>query len=240
MKIINTLSLIAAIIFISFPGHAQFGGILDKAKKVVSGESSISQEDAGLGLKQALEIGVTGAVEQLSADKGYLDSPYKILLPEEAQKVIQKVKIVPGFENVEKDLVLKMNQAAEIAAKKATPIFIDAITSITFEDALNILGGEKNAATTYLDNSSRIKLYDEFMPVIQAALDEVNARSLWNNVVTAYNKIPFVKKTNPNLDDHVNNNALDGMFGLIEKKEAGIRGDSNQQTTELLRKVFGS
>jgi hypothetical protein len=77
------------------------------------------------------------------------------------------------------------------------------------------------------------------MPVIQAALDEVNARTYWKTVVDAYNKIPFTKKMNPALDDHVNNKALDGLFSLIAVKEAGIRSDVGQRTTELLRKVFG-
>ena len=81
--------------------------------------------------------------------------------------------------------------------------------------------------------------YNEFMPVIQAALDEVDARSLWNSAVGAYNKIPFTKKLNPELDDHVNQKALDGMFSLVQKKEEGIRSDVNLRTSPLLQEVFG-
>ena len=82
-------------------------------------------------------------------------------------------------------------------------------------------------------------LYDTFLPVIQNSLDEENARTYWSSVVDTYNKIPFVKKLNPNLDDHVNNKALDGLFNLIAIKEKGIRNDANQRTTELLKRVFG-
>ena len=140
--------------------------LLNKAKKEVLGE-----DDVGLGLKQALEFGVEQAVDRLSARDGYLLSPYKILVPEEAQQVVSKLKLVPGFENVERDLIAKMNEAAEIAAKEATPIFVSAITSMTFDDAMNILMGEKDAATRYLERTTRGQLYDKFMPVIQAALD---------------------------------------------------------------------
>ncbi len=219
-------------------GDCQFGGILKKAKEVVSGESSLTQDEAGLGLKEALNVGVQSAVEQLSAQNGYLDSPYKILLPEEARQVVSKLKMVPGFDNIERDLVLKMNEAAELSAKKATPIFVDAIKAITFEDALNILKGEDDAATRYLEGNSRDPLYEAFLPVIQESLDEVGARSIWNKAVTAYNKIPFVSKTNPELDDHVNNKALNGLFGLIEVKESGIRNDVDQRTSDILKKVF--
>lgn len=215
--------------------HAQFKDLLNKATKAVA---PVAEGDVSMGLKQALEFGVNEAVDKLSAENGYLESPYKIIVPEEAQYIITKVKMVPGFQDVEQQLIDKMNKAAEIAAKKATPIFVDAITSLTISDAMNILLGEKNAATTYLSTQTRPALYTTFLPVIQSSLDEVNAREYWKTVINAYNNIPFVKKANPNLDDYVNNKALDGLFSLIEVKEAKIREDQSQRTTDLLKKVF--
>jgi putative intracellular protease/amidase len=216
-------------------GHAQLKDFLNKAKQtVLTGDDG----EIGLGLKQALEFGVNEAVEKLSADKGYLESPYKVLIPEEAQAIVSKVKMVPGFQDVEKQLIEKMNKAAELAAKKATPIFVDAIKSLTIRDAMNILMGEKDAATRYLETETRTQLYTAFLPVIQSALDEVNAREYWKTVINAYNNIPFVKKANPALDDHVNQKALDGMFSLIEVKESRIRGDQSERKTDLLKKVF--
>ena len=234
--------ILLSICFIgNFSAQAQFGKLVDKAKKAkkeILGEDSGTLDIAG-GLKAALEDGVSSAVDQLSADEGYLNSVYKIDVPEDAQKIIKTVKKVPGFGDVEEKLVTKMNQAAEIAAKKATPIFVDAIKNLSFTDAKDILFGEDDAATTYLSKQTRSSLYKEFMPVIQSSLDEVNARTYWTSVVEAYNKVPFVKKLNPELDDHVNNKALDGMFGLIEVKEEGIRKDVDQRTSPLLRDVFG-
>jgi hypothetical protein len=214
--------------------------LLDKAKGVLSGNSSINQEDAGLGLKEALNLGVEEAVDQLSAEGGYLESIYKIELPDEAKSISKKLKVVPGFDDWEKKLILKMNEAAEIAVKEATPIFVGAIKEITFDDALQILKGEDDAATRYLERKSVEQLYEAFMPIIQKSLDAVNVRELWTSAVTAYNKIPFTKDTNPNLDDHVNKKALDGIFGLIETKEEGIRNNADQRTSKLLKKVFGS
>ncbi|MDQ3016680.1 MAG: DUF4197 domain-containing protein, partial [Bacteroidota bacterium] len=155
-----------------------------------------------------------------------------------ARYIISKVKMVPGFQDVEQQLLDKMNKAAELAAKKATPIFVDAITDMSFRDAMNILLGEKDAATRYLETETRTPLYTAFLPVIQSALDEVNARTYWKSVITAYNNIPFVKKANPALDDHVSQKALDGLFSLIQVKEGKIRGDQSERKTDLLQKVF--
>jgi hypothetical protein len=216
---------------------AQLKGILDKAKGALN-SGGLSQEEAGNGLKEALNLGIGEAVDFLSASDGYFKSPYKILIPEDVRKVTNKLKMVPGWDNVERNLEEKMNRAAESAAKKAKPIFLNAIRQLTFQDALNILMGEKNAATQYLHRTTYDPLFGEFMPVIQSALDEVNAREYWRSAVTAYNKIPMVEKANPELDRYVTEKALSGMFNLVEKKERAIRDDASLRTSDLLRKVF--
>ncbi len=232
MKRILIVILIAAVL--PAASNAQNFRKLLKEKT----QSLFSDDNVTLGLKQALEFGVSEAVDHLSAPNGYLDSPYKILVPDEAQQVVNKLKFVPGFENVERDLIAKMNEAAEHAAKEATPIFLSAITNMNFDDAMDILTGGNDAATRYLESSTRDQLYDSFIPVIQNALDEVNAREYWAQAVEKYNKIPFVKKVNPELDDHVTDKALDGLFGEIQLKEEKIRGDKDERTTDLLKEVF--
>ncbi len=235
----NRIILIIAIfVSLSSTVDAQFKDLMKKAK-TAAGIATGNEDEMSSAMKEALQIGIDAAVVQLSAEKGYLESPYKILIPEDAKKIIEKVKLVPGFQDVESKLTLQMNKAAEIAAKKATPIFVDAITKMTVKDAASIIKGNENAATQYLETSSRKQLYDAFLPVIQSSLDEVNARTYWKSVIDAYNKIPFVKKMNPALDDHVNNKGLDGLFSLIAVKEKGIRTDVSQRTSELLKKVFG-
>ena len=218
------------------PSYGQIGKWLDKAKSALNNEEG--GLDIGSGLKEALQVGVDDAVSSLSQVNGYLDSPFKVLIPADAQKIVSTVSKIPGFTNVETDLINKMNEAAELAAKKAGPIFLDAIKGMSIQDATNILMGEQDAATAYLERSSRNALYQEFMPVIQNALDEVGARSLWTKTVTAYNKIPLQKKLNPELDDHVNNKALDGMFSKVKEKEAGIRNNAGLRTSPLLKEVF--
>lgn len=236
----RSLLLLTALLLTQL-SYAQLGNVLKKAKETVKETvegGGLSQDEAGNGLKEALNAGIGEAVDFLSAKDGYFKSPYKILVPEEAQKVVSKLKNVPGFNNIEADLTERMNRAAEDAAVKARPIFIAAIKGMTFQDAMNILMGNQDAATRYLEKSTFQKLYAEFKPVIQESLDKVNAREYWKSAVTAYNKLPFVEKTNPELDDHVTRKALAGMFSLVEKKEKGIRSDVGLRNTDLLKKVF--
>lgn len=234
-NIVLPLIMTFALSAITHEASAQFGKLLDKAKEVVGVDDDL---DVSGGLKEALSIGVEQAVSTLSAEDGYFGSPYKILIPEDARKIVSTVSSLPGLTHVEKDLVAKMNEAAELSAKKAGPIFLEAIKQMSFKDATNILMGEQDAATRYLESTSGKKLYEEFMPVIQAALDEVDARSIWNKAVTTYNKIPLKKKLNPDLDDHVNQMAINGMFSLVEEKEKGIREDVGLRTSPLLKEVF--
>jgi len=202
------------------------------------GTAGLSNLDVANGLKEALEFGVDNSVDFLSAKNGFYQSAYKILLPEEAYTVINKLKIIPGFTNLEDELLKKINYAAEDAAKKAGPIFVDAVRGITFDDAMNILMGEKNAATQYLHNRTYHSLYSEFKPVLDNSLNSFGALGLWSDAVNAYNKIPFINKVNPDLSDHINTKALFGLFDLIEVKEQGIRSDVSQRTTKLLQDVF--
>lgn len=232
--------LLLCAMTIAVASNAQLKGLMKKAEKAKNellGNKAGSLDVSG-GLKEALEKGVESAVQSLSSENGYLESAYKVILPAEATTVIKKLKAVPGFQDVETKLISKMNAAAELAAKKATPIFIDAITSMSFSDATNILMGDQDAATRYLETTTRKSLYDSFLPVIHESLEEVGAISYWSSATTAYNKLPFVKKVNPALDDHVNKKALDGLFGLIEVKELDIRTDIGVRDTPLLKEVF--
>lgn len=205
---------------------------------VLNSTGALSDADISKGLKQALEKGVDSSVAYLAKEGGYYQSVYKILLPAEAQMVTSKLRAIPGFGNLEEEAVKRINKAAEDAATKVGPIFLNAITQMTFADVKNILMGDKNAATQYLHRVTYTALYNEFKPVVVGSLNKFGALDYWGNAVNSYNKIPFVDKVNPDLADHVTNKALDGLFALIEQKELGIRTDLTQRTSDILKKVF--
>jgi hypothetical protein len=200
--------------------------------------AALSNEDIGNGLKQALEIGIGKGADALSQKGGYFNSIYKILLPEEARNITEKLKVIPGFNRVEDIILEKINAGAEDAATRAKPIFVNAIKQMSFSDAMNILMGDKNAATAYLKRTTYQQLYNEFNPVIINSLDKFEARKYWGDAVNAYNKIPLIKKQNPNLDQYVTEQALNGLFSMVEEKERSIRTNIGERTSDLLRRVF--
>lgn len=210
--------------------------VLQEVQNTLSSEPTTAE--VALGLKEALQIGISKGSDQLSQQDGYYKSIYKILLPEEARKVTEKLKVIPGFSDVEEVIVKKLNQAAEDAAKSAKPIFVGAIKQMTFEDALQILMGEKDSATRYLEKTTYDPLYESFQPVILESLNKFNAIEYWEKAMTTYNKIPFVDRINPKLDDYVTNEALTGLFGMVEKEERAIRQDPAKRVSDLLKKVF--
>ncbi len=234
MKRINWIALFS--VFLLGTGcNANLGDVLDQTAGVLSsGDNAV----ISAGLKEALDKGVEEAVQNLARENGYYESIYKILLPEEAEVVTEKLRAIPGFQNIEQNLIKKINEGAELAAQEAGPIFVSAIQQLTIQDAFDILMGEDDAATRFLERTTRQQLYDKFRPVIGNSLDEVGAKKLWSEATTTYNKIPILEDVNPELDDHVANEALDGLFGLIEVKEAEIRQDPTARTTDLLKRVF--
>jgi hypothetical protein len=135
--------------------------------------------------------------------------------------------------------ILTLNRGAEAAAKEAKPIFVSAITSMTIQDAWGILKGEPNAATNYLKKTTSAQLTAKFKPVMQNALGQNNATKYYSDLVGTYNKVPFVEKVNPNLDDYATSLALKGLFTLVEKEEGNIRKNPTARATDLLKKVFG-
>ncbi len=201
-------------------------------------DGQIGQSKIAQGLKEALRKGVEKGVQQLAVQNGFYKSPYKILLPKEAQQVTEKLRFIPGFTNVESIVIEKINHAAEDAVQQAKPIFVDAIVNMSISDAMAILKGGNDAATSYLVRSTSNSLYKAFNPIIVESLNKFGALEYWTNAVTAYNKIPLIKKVNPRLDDYITHKAMDALFDKVKKEELNIRTNLRARTTDLLRQVF--
>jgi Protein of unknown function (DUF4197) len=235
MKKIFFFTLIAGFVACT---PAQIQNAIDTASKMSTNNEPTSLE-VGSGLKEALNLGIGKGVDVLSAKDGFLKGAYKILLPPEARKVADKLRNVPGFNDVEAIALEKINHGAEDAASKAKPIFVNAIKQMTIADAWSILRGDKNAATNYLKQKTYDSLYGQFNPTIVESLNKFNAIEYWGKAVNTYNKFPLVtEKANPRLDDYVTKEALNGLFSMVEKKELSIRTDKGERTSELLKKVF--
>jgi hypothetical protein len=190
------------------------------------------------GLRQALDFGVDKQVSKLTLKDGFYNNELvKILLPEELQKVDKALRDI-GLGSLADDGIKILNRAAEDAVSEATPIFINAVKEITFNDAKNILLGSKDAATQYLNGKTESALYAKFNPVIKNSFAKVGADQIWENLINKYNTLPFTSNVNPDLTDYVTTEALKGVYKMIAVEELEIREKVSARTTGLLQKVF--
>ena len=208
---------------------------------------TLSQEEAGQGLKEALKNGVAKGTEGLMKPGGFAQSlAYKILLPEEIRNLEQKIRgnaILNAAIGKELDKTIDaMNTGAEKAMSKALPIFTNAITNMSFLDAIKILTGGQGAATQYLKTNTTTQLSQAFQPEIKSALESVAIYNHWTPIVNTVNKnkklLGLTTDVNPNLELYVTQKAMSALFQEIEIQENAIRKDPINRTSEILKKVF--
>ncbi|WP_179374317.1 DUF4197 domain-containing protein [Winogradskyella wichelsiae] len=198
----------------------------------------LGNADIAAGLREALDLGIEKQVAKLTTEDGfYKNELVKIVLPEELQKVDSALRKI-GLSSLADEGLKVLNRAAEDAVSEATPIFVNAVKDITFDDAKTILLGEDNAATSYLTTKTQTELYDKFKPVINNSFSKVGADKIWANLITKYNNIPLTSNVNPDLTDYVTTEALDGVYTMIAVEELEIRNSVASRSTDLLKKVF--
>lgn len=202
--------------------------------------SGITQNEAGDGIKEALNQGVTKAVGNLNRTDGFFGSNlYKLLLPPDFVKAERMLRAA-GLGNEVDRAILAINRGAEDAVGKATPIFVSAIKGMSLTDAISIVKGNERAATDYFQQKTTDSLRVAFAPSVKTSLDKTEATRYYGDIVNAYNKLPTtLKKLNPDLSSYVVEKTISALFDQIAKQESLIRKDPAAQTTALLQKVFG-
>lgn len=224
------------------------------AQTTVNQNLPLTNAEIIAGLKEALTVGTDSTVAHLSAVDGYLkDQAIKILLPPEAKNITQNISRIPGGAKLVDDLIVRINRAAEDAAKGAKPIFVNSIKEMTFADAVNILKGPDNAATQYFKQKTSLQLGELYRPKIRESLNKnlvagISTQQSWNELTTQWNKVANsaigkiggLKPVDIKLEDYILQQALNGLFLKIEEREKDIRTNTNARVTMLLKRVFGS
>ncbi|MEP2024312.1 MAG: DUF4197 domain-containing protein [Reichenbachiella sp.] len=274
MKLTN--SIIAALIMLIMVGCAELKTILDQ-------NMGLSNQEIVAGLKEALDVGLDKSVTSASAVNGYLkNEAIKLILPQEVKSLQDEIntgsvsllngavkvpyqKILDTYvstnPNLDSDpfeeLVIAMNRGAEQAAKKAIPIFGEAIRTMSFSDALGILQGGEQSATDYFYSKTKSSLQSAFKPEIKSALDKTNATQIYGSVADFVNyeyEVNYLintytiktrdylksEKLPATLDGYATDKAIDGLFHLIGKEEKKIRANPMDYTSAIIKKVFSS
>src|ERR1043166_588702 len=213
-----------------------------------SGLNSLSQDQVVQGLKDALGQGVQQAVGQLGHDGGFLTNlSVRITMPEKlraVEKTLRKLK----QDTLADEFVATMNHAAEQAVPVATPVFIEAIKTMSIEDAKAILTGPNDAATQYFQRVTRTNLHEKFLPIVKTATDKTGVTSTYKKLMDKLEEIKLfgslgeklISKENVDIDAYVTDKALDGLFVMVAAEEKRIRQNANARTTDVMQKVFGA
>lgn len=205
-----------------------------------AGVSSLSNEEASGGLKEALTQGVGKAVGTLGAADGFFgNKEVKIPLPKSLKKIEKGMKLM-GMGKQSDELVLKMNRAAEAAVPEAKALLVGSIKQMTLADAKTILTGPQDAATQYFKKTTSKQMGEKFLPIVTKATENVKLADSYNKYAEMGSKFGVVKKEDANINQYVTQKALDGLYLMVAKEEAAIRKDPLGQASNLLKKVFGS
>ncbi len=224
------------------------------AQQTLDANAPLTQNEIVAGLKEALVTGTNKSAQLLGKTDGYYkDELVKIMLPPEADVIVDNLNKIPGGDKLVQDVLLTINRAAEDAAKEAAPIFVNSIKSMTISDAVGILKGQNNAATQYLHKTTYDQLFALYQPKIKSSVEKelvggISTKESWDSLTGKWNtvansvagKIAGLKPVNTQLEDYLTAKALDGLFLKIADEEKLIRQDPAARVTSLLKRVFGS
>ena len=200
----------------------------------------VDSSEIGDAFKQALRIGSEEVVRKLGGVDGFnADPAVHIPLPGELDRVRSMLAAV-GMSSVFEDLELRLNRAAETATPIAKDLFLESISEMTFEDVMDIYQGPTDSATTYFRGKMSPSLTDQMNPIVEESLSQVGAVQVLDQLLGRYQSIPFAPEVELDLTDYVVQRGLDGIFLYLAEEEAAIRENPVKQTTDLLKKVFGS
>jgi len=214
------------------------GGAMQKGLQVTQAALSTSGLNYGQAIKETLKLSSTRAASKLSEAGGYSNNPlYKITMPDSMGKITNTLRTFGMGKQVDKVESL-MNQGAEQAAVEAKAVFIDAVKEMTITDAAGIVRGSNTAATDYFKAKTDAKLRARYLPIIQKNLNKVGFYGQYKKLLTSYNALPVGNKPDLDLEQHVLDKSLSGLFSQVAREESAIRQDPVSKGNEYLGKIF--
>jgi hypothetical protein len=237
MRFTNNLLIFIVLTALTAGCDATNNGLLGSLGGAFQGRE-LSEGTVVAGLKEALRVGTDRAVSTLSKEGGYAENTaLRIGMPEQLAKLANTLRQIGLGQQV--DLFeQKMNEAAESAASKAAPVFLNAIGQMSFADARQVLGGDQTAITDYFREKTLTRLTELYTPVVREHMNQVGAVKQYNTIVGRYRSVPLVPKIDFSPDSYVTEQALKGLFVSLAEVERDIRTNPAARTTDLLRQVF--
>ncbi|MDO8342023.1 MAG: DUF4197 domain-containing protein [Cellvibrio sp.] len=242
MKHINPLVLKTCLLALPLSlmaCNATLPQIAETGANVASAAGYNNQAQLVRGIKEALELGSNRAATSLSANGGYANNPlYRIELPANLQPIASKLRQLGLGGQMDKVESL-MNKGAEKAAIEAKTVFVDAVRNMSVTDALGIVRGNSTAATDYFRGQTEASLRQRYLPIIKENLQEIGFYNQYQQMLSTYKMLPIANKPDLDLEQHVLNQALNGLFKQVAVEEQLIRKDPVGRGSQIIGAVFG-
>ena len=202
--------------------------------------AAITESDAALGVRAALERGATAAVDLLGRTDGFLGNPkVRIPLPKVLNDAARLLEATGQKKRVD-ELVTAMNRAAEAAMPEARMLLVNAVKDMSVEDARQIITGGDDSVTRFFAAKTREPLTARFLPVVTKETQKVQLTDKYNAVAGKAAGFGLIKKEDANIEQYVTAKALDGLYFMIGEEERKIRRDPVGTGSAILKQVFGS
>ncbi len=218
---------------------AFFAAMLFAGEALALDLGSLSNADAVSGLKDALTQGSAAAVAKLGVENGFLGNErVRIPLPDALKRVEGGLRLL-GMQKQADELVTAMNRAAEQAVPEAKALLVNAIKSMSVQDAKGILTGGDTAATEYFRKTTSGQLTQKFLPIVTKATARVGLAQKYNELAGKGAQLGLVDAKQAKIENYVTQKALDGLFLTVAEQEKAIRKDPVGSATGMAKKVFG-
>jgi hypothetical protein len=204
------------------------------------GLSDLTNQDAARGIKGALTEGATSAIAKLGVPGGFLNNPkVRIPLPPALDKIAKGMRLMGRGKDAD-ELVAVMNQAAEQAVPEAKPLMLNAVKTMSVDDAKKILTGGDDSVTQFFRVKTTAPLTIKFLPMVKRATDRVGLAQKYNQFAGEAVKLGLVKGEAANIETYVTEKSLDGLYLMIGEQERAIRQNPAAAGSAIVSKVFGA
>src|SRR5690606_23403213 len=220
--------------------NANMPQVMQTGADVASAAGYNNQAQLVRGIKEALELGSTRAATQLATAGGYSNhSLYRITLPDNVQSMAKTLRQFGLGAQLDKVEAL-MNQGAERAAAEAAGVFVTAVRDMNITDALGIVRGSDTAATDYFRRQTEATLRQRYQPIIKQNLQQLGFYNQYQQLLTTYKQVPIANKPELDLEQHVLEQSLNGLFTEVGHQEQLIRKDPVGRGSTIIGAVFNS
>lgn len=215
-------------------------GYLAIAPAFAVGLGDLTNHEASRGIKGALSEGVASAIVKLGVPGGFLNNPkVKIPLPPALNKIAKGMRVMGQGKEADA-LVVAMNRAAEQAVPEAKVLMLNAIRTMSLEDAKGILTGGDGSVTRFFKAKTAAPLAAKFLPIVKRATDRVGLARKYDQFAGAGARLGLVKGDAATIETYVTQKTLDGLYLMIGEEEHAIRKNPAAAGCAIVSQVFGA